>query len=103
MVKNFRLRYSGYSDTRDVTMCTPMLKTSGSIGSHTSKFFWSFAMNKLIGYGVEIFTHSYLQGLYYIIYIYTTLKLKYAFIFLLYRSNTYIYIYMYINIKNHIK
>jgi hypothetical protein len=49
-------------------------------------------MNKLIGYGVEIFTHSYLQGLYYIIYIYTILKLKYAFIFLLYRSNTYIYI-----------
>jgi hypothetical protein len=49
-------------------------------------------MDKLIGYGGELFTHSCLQGLYYfIIYIYTRLKLKYEFNFLLYKSNIYIY------------
>jgi hypothetical protein len=31
-----------------------MLKTSGSIGSHISKFFWSFPRDKLIRYGVEL-------------------------------------------------
>jgi hypothetical protein len=50
-------------------------------------------MDKLIGYSVELFTHSCLQGLHYsIIYIYTRLKLKYEFN----------YIYIYINIINHI-
>jgi hypothetical protein len=55
----------------------PMLKTSGSIGSHTSKFLP-------------------LRFKFYIIYIYTLLKLKYEFNFLLYRSNIYIHIYIYI-------
>jgi hypothetical protein len=41
-------------------------KTSGSIGSHTTKIFWSFQMDKLIGYGVELLTHFCLQGLYYL-------------------------------------
>jgi hypothetical protein len=59
-----------------------MLKTSRSMGSHASKFFWSFPIDKLIRYGVDFFTHSYLQGLYYsVTYIYTILKLKYEFTF----------------------
>jgi hypothetical protein len=42
-------------------------------------------MDKLIEYGVELLTHSCLQGLYYFKnYIYTKLKLKYEFNFLLY-------------------
>jgi hypothetical protein len=50
-------------------------------------------MDKLIRYGVELFTHSCCQGLYYfIIYIYTKLKLKYEI--------EYIYIYI-INIKTY--
>jgi hypothetical protein len=77
-------------------MRTTMLKTSGSISSHTSKKILSFPMDKLIGYGVELFTHSFLQGLYYfIIYINRKLKVKYEFTFLLYRLNIYIYIYQY--------
>jgi hypothetical protein len=50
-------------------------------------------MDKLIGYGVELFTHSCCQGLYYfIIYIYTKLKLKYEIE----------YIYIYYQYKKHI-
>jgi hypothetical protein len=39
------------------------VKNIGSTSSHTSKFFWSFPRDKLIGYGVELFIHSCLQGL----------------------------------------
>jgi hypothetical protein len=66
------------------------VKTSGSIGSHTTNIFWSFQMDKLIGYGVELLTHFCLQGLYYLKNIYPKLKLKYEFNFLLYISIIYI-------------
>jgi hypothetical protein len=83
-----------------------MLKTSGSISSHTSKIFWSFRMDKLIRYSVELLTHSCFQGLcYFKNYIYTKLKLKYEYIFYyIYRlyiyqkkicHYKYIYIYIY--------
>jgi hypothetical protein len=80
-----------FSNALGAKICTTMLKTPGSIGSHTSKIFWSFRTDKLIGYGVELLTHSYLQGLYYFKnYIYTKLKLKYEINFLLYISIIYI-------------
>jgi hypothetical protein len=40
------------------------VKNNGSISSHTSKLFWSFLTDKLIRYGIELFHHSCLQGLY---------------------------------------
>jgi hypothetical protein len=77
-----------FSSALGAKICTTMLKTSRSIGSHTSKIFWSFRTDKLIGYVVELLTHSCLQGLYYFKnYIYTKLNLNYEFNFLLYIYN----------------